>query len=198
MTTDPGWTSLEIAKLAVGALTPLAVVGLGFLLARLTRRVEAVQWANQTVVTRRVELFTQVAPKLNQLLCFATFVGRWKEIRPEQATALKRDLDETMYSNRVLFSDELFTAYHAFMTTLFDMYASTDADAPLRAEIATALGNRRNLAWWENSMTDCFSITNSSTIGEVLAAYDALGQRFRADLYMIHTQRPLLIPPPDA
>ena len=76
MTADPGWTSLEVAKLAVGVLTPLAVVGLGFFLARLTRRVEAVQWANQTVMTRRVELFTQVAPKLNQLLCFAIFVGR--------------------------------------------------------------------------------------------------------------------------
>ncbi|MDQ3765530.1 MAG: hypothetical protein M3460_30080 [Actinomycetota bacterium] len=162
---------------------------------RLTRRVEAVQWANQIVVTRRVELFTQVAPKLNQLLCFATFVGRWKEIRPEQAVALKRDLDEIMYSNRVLFSDELFGAYQAFMATLFDMYASTDADAPLRAQIATVLGNRRNLAWWQESMTSCFSDTNSSTIDEVKAAYDTLGQQFRADLCVTHTVQPLLITP---
>jgi hypothetical protein len=192
MTPDPGWTSLEIAKLVVGTLTPLAVVGLGFIVARLTRRVEAVQWANQTVVTRRVELFTQVAPKLNQLFCFATFVGRWKEIQPEQAIALKRDLDEILYANRVLFSDELFTAYQAFMATLFDMYASTDADAPLRAQITTTLGDRRNLAWWQNTMTGCFSATNPSTISQVQATYDALGQRFRADLYVTHVEQPLL------
>ena len=60
----------------------------------------------------------QVAPKLNQLLCFGTFVGRWKEITPEQATGLKRHLDETMY-------------------------ASTDTDALLRVEIAyDALGQQ--------------------------------------------------------
>lgn len=191
-----GWTSLEIAKLAVGSLMPVAVVGVGFFLSRLSRRVEAVQWANQTVVTRRVELFMQVAPKLNQLLCFATFVGRWKEIRPEQAIALKRDIDEIMYSNRVLFTDELFAAYQAFMATLFDMYASTDADAPLRAQIATALGDRRNLAWWQDTMTGCFSATNPSTIGEVRAAYETLSQRFRADLCVTRAAQVLLSSPP--
>lgn len=191
-----GWTSLEIARLAVGSLMPVAVVGVGFFLSRLSRRVEVVQWANQTVVTRRVELFMQVAPKLNQLLCFATFVGRWKEIRPEQAIALKRDIDEIMYSNRVLFTDELFAAYQAFMATLFDMYASTDADAPLRAQIATALGDRRNLAWWQDTINGCFSATNPSTIGEVRAAYETLSQRFRADLCVTRAAQVLLSSPP--
>jgi hypothetical protein len=187
---------MDIANLAVQTLTPLAVVGLGFCLARLSRRVEAVQWANQTVVTRRVDLFTQVSPKLNQLLCFATFVGRWKEITPQQATTLKRDLDEIMFANRMLFSDELFNAYELFMKSLFDMYARTDADAPLRAQITTELGDRRNLVWWEDSMTSLFSATNSVTIGEVQAAYEALGQWFRADLYVCHIDKPALPIPP--
>jgi hypothetical protein len=191
-------TNLALASVAVQALTPLAVVGLGFCLARLSRRVEAVQWANQTVVTRRVEIFTQVAPKLNQLLCFATFVGRWKEIAPQQTTTIKRDLDEIMFANRMLFSDELFNAYQLFMASLFDMYASTDADAPLRAQITTALGDRRNLVWWEDPMTSRFSATNSATIGEVQATYEALGQRFRADLYVCHAEKPVLpVPPAD-
>ena len=49
--------------------------------------------------------------------------------RPRQAIATKRRLDETMYANRVLFSDELFAAYHQFMIALFAMYATTGADA---------------------------------------------------------------------
>jgi hypothetical protein len=190
--------SLPIAQLVVQALTPLAVLGLGFCLARLSRRVEAVQWANQTVVSRRVELFTQVAPKLNQLLCFATFVGRWKEITPQQATMLKRDLDEIMFANRMLFSDELFNAYQLFMKSIFDMYASADADAPLRAQITTELGDRRNLVWWEEPMASRFSATNSTTIAEVQATYEALGEWFRADLYVCHIDRPVLpVPPAD-
>ena len=55
------------------ALTPLTVAALGIFIARASRRIEQVQWANQTVVTRRLDIFGQLAPGLNQLLCFATF-----------------------------------------------------------------------------------------------------------------------------
>ncbi len=80
------WNSVEIATLAVSALTPLIVAGFGY------------------------------------------FVGGWKEIEPSQAISVKRQLDETIYANRVLFSDALFTAYHSFMTAMFAMYVTTDAD----------------------------------------------------------------------
>lgn len=62
------WTGAQIATLAVDALTPLTVAGLGLFFARAGRRVEQVQWANQTVVTRRLDIFAQLAPGLNQLL----------------------------------------------------------------------------------------------------------------------------------
>jgi hypothetical protein len=186
------WTSLQIATLAVAALTPITVAGLGVLFARTSRRIEQVQWANQTVVTRRLDIFTQLAPGLNQLLCFATFVGGWKEIQPRQAIATKRKLDEIMYASKVLFSGELFAAYHQFMTTLFAMYAATDADAHLRAPIESQWGNRRNMPWWDDSMTSLFSTGNPASIDDIQAAYDQLAQRFRADLYVTHQAQPLL------
>jgi hypothetical protein len=186
------WTSLQIATLAVEALTPLTVAGLGVFIARASRRIEQVQWANQTVVTRRLDIFAQLAPGLNQLLCFATFVGGWKEIQPRQAIALKRKLDETMYANKVLFSGQLFGAYHQFMTTLFAMYATTDADAHLRAPIDSQWGNRRNMPWWEDSMTSLFSTDSTASLDDIQAAYDQLAQRFRAELYVTHQTRPLL------
>ena len=185
------WTSVQIATLAVAALTPLTVAGLGLFVARASRRLEQVQWANQTVVTRRLDVFAQLAPGLNQLLCFATFVGGWKEIQPRQAIAVKRTLDEIMYANRVLFSEQLFAAYHQFMTTLFAMYASTDADALLRAPIDSVWGNRRNMSWWdEPSMAGLF--TAASSIDDIRAAHDELAERFRADLYVTRQNQPLL------
>jgi hypothetical protein len=42
------WNSVELARLAVAALTPLAVLGLGLIVACSTRRIEAIQYANQT------------------------------------------------------------------------------------------------------------------------------------------------------
>src|SRR6202050_930649 len=113
------WTSLQIATLAVAAITPITVAGVGVLFARTSRRIEQVQSANQTVVTRRLHIFAQLAPGLNQLLCFATCVGGWKEIRPRQAIGIKRQLDETMYANRVLLSGPLFAVYHQLHTRLF-------------------------------------------------------------------------------
>lgn len=185
------WNSVQIAAVAVAALTPLTVAGLGVLLARTSRRIEQVQWANQTVVTRRLDIFAQLAPGLNQLLCFATFVGGWKEIQARQAIALKRQLDEIMYANRVLFSDELFAAYHQFMITLFAMWTTTDADALLRAPIESQWGNRRNMPWWDDSMTRLFSSTDPASTGDIQAAYDQLSERFRADLYVTSQNQPL-------
>ncbi len=128
-----GWNSVQIATLAVAALTPVTVAGLGYFVARASRRLEQVRWANQTVVTRRLEIFKEVGPLLNQLLCFATFVGGWKEIEPRDAIAVKRKIDEVMYSSRVLFSDSLFAAYQEFMLSMFATYVTTETDAHLRA-----------------------------------------------------------------
>jgi hypothetical protein len=180
------WSGYEVATLVVTALTPVTVAGLGFFVARTGRRLERVQWANQTVITRRVEIFGQVATKLNQLLCFATFVGSWKEIAPRQAIGLKREIDEVMYANRVLFSDELFEAYREFMAALFAMYATTGADALLRAPIDSKWGDRRTMPWWEPPMEGLFSADQASAMDEIQAAYERLCQRFRADLYVTH------------
>ena len=187
------WNSVQIVTIIVAAATPVTVAVLGVIFARASRKIEQVQWANQTVVTRRLEIFDKLAPGLNQLLCFATFVGVWKEIDPRKAVAIKRDLDQIMYANKVLFSDELLTAYQEFMSSLFLMFATTDADALVRAPISHARGDRRKLEWWEDAMTKLFSVAEAIEISKIQAAYDALGEQFRADLYVTHQARPLLI-----
>ena len=186
------WNSLQIATLAVAALTPLTVAALGYFVARAGRRLEQLRWANQTVVTRRLEIFGEVAPALNQLLCFGTFVGRWKEIQPRDAIGLKRKIDEAMYSNRVLFSAPLFAAYREFMTTMFAMFATTEADAHLRAPIASQWGDRRNMTWWEDSMLSLFSPDKQVGTDQIQAAYEQLADRFRSDLYVTHDTGPIL------
>lgn len=192
------WNSLHIATLAVDALTPLAVAGLGYLITRTGRRLERVQWANQTVVIRRVEIFNEVGVMLNQLLCFATFVGSWKEIQPQKAIELKRKLDEKMYTNRILFSVDLFDVYRNFIATLFLMYATTDRDASLRVPIASHWGDRRNLMWWEDSMAEFFTPDHTVSVEQVQAAYEKLAEAFRSDLYVTDNRRPILDTQPRA
>jgi hypothetical protein len=168
------WDSVELARLAVAALTPLAVLGLGLIVARSTRRIEAIQYANQTVVGRRLEVFEQVAPKLNKLLCFFAFVGRWKEITPNEVLILKRDADEVMFTNRLLFSDALFGAYQAFTERFFAMFATVDGDALIRARIASSLGDRRRLPWWNPDMAAMFARQLTCEPADAQLAYDQL------------------------
>jgi hypothetical protein len=186
------WSSVQIVTVIVDAATPITVVVLGVIFARASGKIEQVQWANQTLVTRRLQIFDQLAPGLNQLLCFATFVGGWKEIDPRKAIAIKRDLDQTMYVNKVLFSEELFAAYHQFMTVLFAMFATTGADAKVRAPIESKWGSRRDLSWWDDTMSGRFT-DEAASLEDIQAAYDALSQQFRADLYVTHQGRPLLL-----
>ena len=133
-------------------------MGLGVLVARATARIEHSQWSSQKVVESRLKVFDTVAPWLNQLVCFYTFVGRWKDLRPDDVIRIKRDLDEVMHVNRLLFSEEFFEAYLDFTRMLFETYGSVDRDAPLRAHITIPNGNRRSLAWWnESTMVGCFA-----------------------------------------
>ena len=185
------WTTVQIANLAVEAVTPLTVAVLGVLVARAGRRIEQIQWANQMVVTRRLDVFSQLAPGLNQLLCFAIFIGMWKEIQPRQAIATKRTLDQTMYTNKILFSEELFDAYHKFMETLFAMYATADQDAQLRAPIQSIWGDRRNMPWWEDSMASLFSEHHVSELNDIEISYDQLAEQFRTELYVTQPARPI-------
>jgi hypothetical protein len=165
-------------------LTPLALVGVGYLVTRATKRLESVQWANRTVIQRRLEIFSEVAPKLNRLLCFALFIGRWKETKPSDAINLKRETDEVIHVNRVLFSPRLCDTYNRYMEALFHAYARPDSDALIRVQIATALGDRRKLPWWETSMESCFASFEIPPEAEILAAYKALEEAFRHDLYV--------------
>jgi hypothetical protein len=185
------WNSVQIVTLIVDAATPVTVAVLGVIFARASRKIEQVQWANQTVVTRRLDIFDKLAPGLNQLLCFATFVGGWKEIPPQKATEIKRGLDEIMYANKVLFSDEVFQAYHHFMSVLFDMFGTTGADAKVRAPIESKWGSRRDLRWWNDSMSALFT-DEPLSLEDIQAAYEALGEQFRTDLYVTRQARPLL------
>lgn len=174
------WNSLEVAKLVVGLLTPLAVVGLGWLVSRRLKHLEHAQWANQKVIENRLAFYERVAPQLNALLCFFTWVGYWKDISPPAAVQLKRELDKQMHIHRHLFDDAVFDSYQAFVGLLFQTYTGLGHDAKLRSAVVSRDGNRReraNYAWkaeWEAPREGLFADRNEAPIVDkpvVRAAY---------------------------
>lgn len=184
------WNSVQLTTLVVAALSPVvAAVGL-ILVSRTSRRQEHAQWGGHTVVAHRVDLFIQLSPRLNELLCFATFIGSWKEMEPRKAIEIKYDLDTHMYAYKALFSDELFTAYDHFIATLFETFTTAGTDAKIRAPIEGKFGSRRNLRWWNDAMSDMFT---DDPVGRdhIVAAYDALYMKFRQDMAIATEVLPL-------
>ena len=91
----PDW---EVVS-AVGALaTPLVVLFLGFVL---TRR----QSRSQELLKARLDYYQSLMPMLNDLMCFMTFIGSWRDLPPPRVVQLKRELDREFHCAYPLFSD---------------------------------------------------------------------------------------------
>ena len=55
------WNSLEVVKLAVSVLTPIVLIILGIWVSRLARRLEQMQWANQTIIEWRIKIYARIS-----------------------------------------------------------------------------------------------------------------------------------------
>src|SRR4051812_5961528 len=102
------WNSLEIAKLIVAAITPIALACIGVYIHRLTKRFEHAQWRNQKLIEKRLAIYDDLAPLLNDNFCYFTYVGNWKERKPVEIIASKRNIDKKIHLAAPLFSAGFF------------------------------------------------------------------------------------------
>lgn len=147
------WNSLEAAKLVVAVLTPLLVAVVGFAINRSVRRLEDAQWANRRLIERRLELYDEIAPRLNDLYCFFRLVGRFREIEPPRALALKHELDKLFHVNRYLFDPGFLVQYQQFIDCCFRTFTGTGELAKIRSPIVLQREERRQATWdpvWES------------------------------------------------
>lgn len=164
------WDSVEIAKLAVSALTPLtvALIGIGF--ARVTHRVEASQWVNQKLIEKRIALLDAALPQLNSLYCYFAWVGDWKELSPPEVLAIKRKLDRLFYANRPFFSADTLVKYEEFMGALFKLYNEPGTDPQLRTGQTSRFGNRAEnyRGTWQDAWAGSFAAEADQTSRETV------------------------------
>jgi hypothetical protein len=176
------WNSLEVVKLAVAILTPLLLLGLGIIISRAARRVEDAQWADRKLIERRLELYDEMAPLLNDLYCFFALVGDFRAIDPPRAIALKRELDKRFHVNMFLFSASFTRGYEVLMNLCFETFAGVATDARLRVnpevQMAEMGDDRWQDAWW-----DLFSPeAKRSGRGSIKDAHAQLMQTFADEL----------------
>jgi hypothetical protein len=149
----PTW--LDIIRTAAAVAVPVVVAWLAYRLNSRAKRWEANQWRNQELIRARLAYYQDLAPKLNDLMCYFTFVGGWKELTPPRVIALKRDVDRLFYSASPLFSAACSEAYDGFMEVCFATFGNWGNDAKLR----TGFLRRRQAApqHWDEEWEQCFT-----------------------------------------
>jgi hypothetical protein len=176
-----GWNSLEIVKLLVGLLTPILIFVLGWMVTRAARRVEEAQWASRTLIERRLELHREMAPRLNALLCFFTWVGDFRNIDPPKIIAIKRELDGVFFANKQLFSPGFEDRYLKLIGLCFEQWSGAGSDAKLRTSAHTLRLERGERVTWDSEWDELFS-TSPEGPDRQAKAYNDLMEFFATEV----------------
>ncbi len=181
------WNSLEVVKLVVGILTPVVIVLLGLVVNRQLKVIEHRQWVSEELAKKRLELYDRLAPRFNDLLCYFTYVGSWKDFTPPEIIRMKRTLDRDVYLAAPLLSEDFMKATTAFIEACYSTFGIWGADAQLRSRIQRrreAFGTRWDAAWEQ-----CFDSQNALEIEVVRDRYDAVIGSLVTDIKMTSARR---------
>lgn len=137
---------------------------------------------NQELIKKRIEVFDLMAPKLNDLLCFARCVGAWRTLSPGQMLQHKRDLDRLFAIHGALFSRRLAKAY---FNLIAGQYFATWQGSGLDATLRVAPGRLKS-EWktdWDPKWDAAFSPPQQAAQPEqIAAAYNALMNQFAVEI----------------
>ena len=175
---DPTWTDV---MQAVGAVSiPIVVAGLAFVLSRSQSR-------SGELLKVRLDYYRTLAPDLNQLMCYMTFIGTWRENSPPEIIDLKRRLDRTFFCAAPLFSTVVLEAYIELMNATFETFADWGEDAKIRSNAYRRRQSWRGAEGWDSAWDGYFTLDDSATISgadlwRYRELYDALVAKLVGDL----------------
>lgn len=186
-TAQSSWNSLEVVKLAVGLITPIIIVAFGIWVTRLAEQFKASIWANQKVIEKRIAIYDELAPLLNDLFCYYYFVGNWKELSPKHVLDIKRRLDKRVYTYASMFSKDFKELYDGLINLCFEHYTGSGRDAKLRTSIGWNGERKTALAdVWDDRWDEMFcKDVDKNHAEEIKDAYELLMSRFASELGII-------------
>lgn len=161
---------VDYTTLATNALGPIVAAFFGYWILRVTKRLEHAQWRNQKLVEKRIEVWDDIGPVINDIYCYCLRVGSWKELTPPEAVAKKRAADKLMYLNRPYFSADFFDRYQHLINTCFEPFQGHGENAKLKS---MAWEHKNVHEYWDESWDTCF-LDAPLDDDELRSAYDEL------------------------
>lgn len=171
--------NLKIAFFIVAALAPVIIVLLVIRYNRIIKQVKNNQQANQKLIEKRIEFYDRIGPKLNDLLCFYSYTGNWKELTPFDILRLKKELDKEIHVHAPLFSDDLGEKYLDFMRVCFVSYSGWEHKEQIKSLYEI---RKEHMAAWIDEWIPFFDTKNVVEAIRLKERYDELMACFKRDL----------------
>ncbi|KAA1418248.1 hypothetical protein FE697_020675 [Mumia zhuanghuii] len=174
------WEALQ----AIGLfLSPFAVAWLAYVLSIRQSR-------NDELKRVQLEYYSALAPRLNTLVCYVTFMGDWRDISPPEVIALKRQLDREFFVAAPLFSPRVRQRYDAFLDDCYRTFGEWGTDPKVRS---SALPRRE--VWrgeWDSSWDAMFEFGDVPLTTEMIRkprrSHDELIAALVTDLKVVRSR----------
>lgn len=159
-------------------VAPIVAAIFGYWLLRITKRLEHSQWRNQKLIEKRIDLWDQIGPTLNDVYCYFMRVGSWKSFSPPDIVKKKREVDKLVYLAGPYFSDKFSTQYHHFIAVCFDTNQGHGKDAKLKTMLSAYKDVRDD---WDNQWDQNF-MQASFDENKLKNSYAQLIKQLRSEL----------------
>jgi hypothetical protein len=160
--------------------TPFLTGALGVVAAYFGIKFDLRKSANQELIKKRLVVYDQTAPRLNEILCFYFCIGSWRSLDPQKILDNKRSLDRDMNIYAALFSSRFIRKYNEFITVCFRISRGYGEHAILRADLYFLSQN-----WgkeWKSEWDEYFDQHAPFDLHKVQAAYNSLMDAFGAEV----------------
>lgn len=158
-------------KFGIEIAGPIVTALFGYLILRVTNKLQKSQWRSQKVIEKRIFEWDELRSDLNDIFCFCTRVGGWKAMTPLDAIARKRSADKKVHLARPYFSDRFFRSYLVFIKACFAQYQGHAVDAKIKSPLWEHKNAHQQK--WDASWDELF-FDQPSTEEQLWAAYEGL------------------------
>lgn len=177
------WNSLEITKIFVGLLTPIAIFLFTWQTNKNINESNKIEDNNKRVFQQRQDIYNKIGPLLNDIYSYYMYVGQWKQLSPIDIIKNKRELDKIIYTNIPYFdtASSFLESYNSFMNAAFSTYQGWGKDALLRTNSRLHYAAiDTSLIRWQSEWNSMFTEQDNRT--EIKAFYFALLRHVSAEL----------------
>jgi hypothetical protein len=173
---------MEVAKIFVSALTPLAIAVVGYFIQQTLARQNRSWKAQERIADKRVEIYEQIAEDLNKIYCYVMDVGGFRNETPDTILDAKRNVDRQMYMYQALWPEDTFQRFTDYMESAFATYQGVGTSAKIRARTL-----EKEAAWQKDGKewpSDWDARFTGERDFEHRQKYEALMRRISTDLML--------------